>query len=73
MAKITIDGTEYETEALSENGKAQVASLQFLQSHMQQLRNEIAVLETAKRSYQRALKTELAKDATKDDATEAES
>lgn len=59
MAKVTIDGTEYETETLSDNGKAQVASLQFLQAHMQQLRNEIAVLETAKRSYQNALKTEL--------------
>lgn len=62
MAKVTVDGTEYETETLSDNGKAQVASLQFLQAHMQQLHNEIAVLETAKRSYQNALKAELAKD-----------
>lgn len=59
MAKVTVDGTEYETETLTDNGKAQVASLQFLQAHMQQLRNEIAVLETAKRSYQAALKAEL--------------
>jgi len=61
MVKIVIDDTEYETEELDPNAKAQVASLQFLEAHMQQLRNEISVFETAKRAYQRALKDELEK------------
>lgn len=61
MVKIVIDETEYETEELETNAKAQAASIQFLDSHMQQLRNEIAVFETAKRAYQRTLKSELEK------------
>jgi len=65
MVKIVIDDTEYETEELDTNAKAQVASLQFLDSHMQQLRNEISVFETAKRAYQKALKEELDKTAPK--------
>lgn len=61
MVKIVIDETEYETEDLDTNSKAQVASVQFLDAHMQQLRNEISVFETAKRAYQRGLKEELDK------------
>ena len=61
MVKIVIDDTEYETEDLDTNAKAQVASLQFLEAHMQMLRNEISVFETAKRAYQMALKEELNK------------
>jgi ribosomal protein S17E len=61
MVKIVIDDTEYETEELETNAKAQIASVQFLDVHMQTLRNEIAVYETAKRSYQKALKAEMDK------------
>ena len=38
MPKITVDGTEYDTENLSTNGKAQLASLQFLEVQMQKLK-----------------------------------
>ncbi len=34
MPKITVDATEYDTENLSVNGKAQLASLQFLEVQM---------------------------------------
>ncbi|MCV2876374.1 hypothetical protein OE810_08900 [Rhodobacteraceae bacterium XHP0102] len=34
MPKITIDNIEYNTEDLTENGKAQPASLQFLEGQM---------------------------------------
>jgi hypothetical protein len=61
MVKIVIDDAEYETEELETNAKAQIASVQFLDVHVQTLRNEIAVYETAKRSYQRALRAELDK------------
>jgi len=61
MPKITVDGVEYNTEDLTDNGKAQVASLQFLEVQMTKLRNEIAVYETAKRGYISALKAELEK------------
>jgi len=61
MAKIMIEGIEYETDGLSDNGKAQLASLQFLEAQMHKLRNEIAVYTTARNGYIQALKAELAK------------
>lgn len=61
MPKLTIDGTEYNSEDLTDNGKAQFASLQFLEVQMQKLRNEIAVFQTAKTAYVGALKEELEK------------
>jgi hypothetical protein len=62
MPKITVDGIEYNTEDLSDNGKAQLASLQFLEVQMSRLQNEIAVFQTAKNAYISALKAELQKD-----------
>jgi len=61
MPKITVDGIEYNTEDLSDNGKAQLASLQFLEVQMGKLKNEIAVYQTAKNAYVSALKSELSK------------
>ena len=59
MPKITVDDIEYNTEDLSENGKAQLASLQFLEAQMAKLKSEIAVYQTARNTYVAALKTEL--------------
>lgn len=59
MPKITIDEIEYNTEDLTENGRAQLASLQFLEGQMYKLRNEIAVCQTAQRTYLAALKAEI--------------
>jgi len=59
MPKVTIDDIEYNTEDLSENGKAQLASLQFLESQMNKIKAEIAVYQTARNSYAAALKAEL--------------
>ena len=61
MPKITIDDTDYNTEDLSDNGKAQLASLQFLEQQMAKLKNEIAVYQTARAAYAQALKAELEK------------
>ena len=59
MPKITIDDIEYNTEDLSDNSKAQLASLQFLEVQMAKLNSEIAVYQTARNAYIAALKTEL--------------
>ena len=59
MPKITVEGIEYNTEDLTENGKAQVASLQFLEAQMSKIRSEIAVYQTARNTYVAALKSEL--------------
>jgi hypothetical protein len=61
MPQITVEGIEYNTEDLSDNGKAQLASLQFLEAQMNKLQNEIAVFQTAKAAYTVALKAELEK------------
>jgi len=61
MPKITVDGIEYNTEDLSDNGKAQLASLQFLEVQINKIKNEIAVYQTAKNAYVTALKAELEK------------
>jgi hypothetical protein len=59
MSKINVDGIEYETKKLTDNGKAQLASLQFLSVQMQRLRNEISIYQTARVAYTIALKAEL--------------
>ena len=41
MPKFTVDGIEYNSEDLTDNGKAQLASLQFLETQMNKLKSEI--------------------------------
>ena len=65
MPKITVDDIEYNTEDLSENGKAQLASLQFLEAQMNKLKAEVAVYQTARNTYVAALKAELNDDGDK--------
>ena len=61
MAKIKIDDVEYETDDLSDEAKAQLASLQFNAAHMNRLRNELAIADTARVAYSSALKKVLEK------------
>ncbi len=59
--KITIDEVEYNLSDLSDNAKAQLANIQFVDAQIQQLNNEWAVSDTARMGYTNALKAELAK------------
>ena len=59
MATITIDGTDYDTEDLSETAKGQVLSLQFVQSELKKLEAQTAVFKTAEVAYTNALQKEL--------------
>ena len=59
MPKITIDEVEYNTEDLSDNGKAQLASLQFLEVQMRKLQSEVAIYQTARNAYITALKVDI--------------
>ena len=61
MPNITVDGIDYNTEDLIDNGKAQLASLQFLETQLKKIQGEIAVYQTARNSYIAALKAELNK------------
>ena len=59
MPKIKIDDLEYNTEDLSEKGLEQLRSLQFLETRMLHLRNEITVYQVAQSTYLSKLKAEI--------------
>jgi hypothetical protein len=61
MPKFTIDGIDYNTEDLSEEGNAQLASLHFVELQMRKISDEIAIYNTAKAGYITGLKSELVK------------
>lgn len=60
--KITLEGTDYPISQMSDQAKATLASLQFVEAQLRQLRNEWAVADTARLAYAAALKREVAKD-----------
>ena len=59
MATITIDGKEYDVESLSDETKAQLGSLQYVDSELARLQAKAAALQTARMAYGRALKQTL--------------
>ena len=62
MFNIKIDGKEYDIQAFSEEAKKQFASLQFVDSELQRMNAQIAVLQTARAAYSAALKEALPKE-----------
>ena len=60
MPTIKIDDKEYDLDQLPDEAKAQLASLQFVDSELQRLNNQAAVLQTARASYAKALNEILA-------------
>jgi hypothetical protein len=55
MTTITIDNVEYELESLSEEARAQLVSLQFVDQKLAQLNAEAAAFQTARIGYSNAL------------------
>ena len=55
MPTIKIDDKEYELDQLSDAARAQLASLQFVDSELQRLNAKAAVLQTARAAYSKAL------------------
>ena len=60
-ATITVDDVEYKLNEMSDDAKAQVSNIQFVDQQVRQLQNEWAVSDTARLGYQAALKGELLK------------
>ena len=56
---ISIDGLDYPIDALSDNAKAQLASVQVVDRRIANLQEELAILQTARIAYGNALKQEL--------------
>ena len=59
MPNITIDNQNYDLGPLSDEVKAQLASLQFVDSELQRLTAQTAILQTARMAYANALKAAL--------------
>jgi hypothetical protein len=55
MTIITIDNKEFEFESLSEDAKAQLISMQFVDQEIAQLQARLAAMQTARIGYANAL------------------
>ena len=62
MAIIKIDDVDYELEDLSADARAQIGSLQAVESKIAQTTQELAILQTARNAYAAALKEAIAND-----------
>lgn len=58
---ITIDGTEYHLNELSENARNQVTNLRVTDQEIARLQQQLAIYQTARTAYARALAEELPK------------
>ena len=61
MTQITIDNKPYDLDSFSNEAKAQLGSLQFVDSEIARLQAQLAAMQTARIGYANALKAELAK------------
>jgi hypothetical protein len=55
MAKVTIDGKEYDTEALSDDVRRQLQNVAYCDRKLEELRNDTSVVQTARNTYARNL------------------
>lgn len=63
MAKITVDGKEYDSAALSDEARNNLQNIQFCEQKMNDLKRDLAIAQTARNAYAQALKGQLPKDA----------
>ena len=59
MTTITIDNKPYELDSLSNEAKAQLVSLQFVDAELARLQAQAAALQTARMAYAKALQAAL--------------
>ncbi len=59
MSNITIDNKEYDLNLLSDEAKAQLASIQFVDAELVRLNAKAAALQTARMAYSKALQAGL--------------
>jgi hypothetical protein len=59
MPNIKIDNKEYDLDSLSDECKAQLASIHFLEQELARLQAQAAALQTANAAYLQALKSSL--------------
>ena len=60
-ANISINGLDYAVDELSDEAKSQIVNIQFSDVQILQLQNELAISNTARTGYLRALRAEISK------------
>lgn len=56
MQTINIDGVDYDAAKLSPEAIAQLGSIRFVDQELERLQGQVAVLQTARLAYAKALK-----------------
>lgn len=56
---VTIDGTEYNLNDLTDSAKAQLTNLQVTDQEIARVQQQLAITQTARKAYANALKAEL--------------
>jgi len=59
MAKVSIDGVDYDTETMSQESRQQLEMLVMTEQRIRQLQGEVAMMQTARQAYASALKASL--------------
>jgi hypothetical protein len=59
MPQVTIDNRPYDLDSLSDEARAQLNSLQFVDAELQRLKAQTDVLQTARAAYAKALQASL--------------
>ncbi len=59
MTTLNIDGKSYELDSLSSDVRAQLTSIQFVDSELSRLQAKAAALQTARLTYSKALQAAL--------------
>ena len=59
MPSISIDGSDYDSDQLSDAAKAHVTNIQVVDQKLAQLQQDMIILQTARNAYVGALKAQL--------------
>lgn len=55
MATVTIDGKKYDTEKMNEDARSQLGNVTTCDRRLEELRNETAMIQTARNTYAQSL------------------
>ena len=59
MAKVTIDGVDYDSETMTQDSRQKLEMLMMTEQKIRQLQAEVAMMQTARQAYAGALKASL--------------
>ena len=59
MAKVTIDGVDYDTDTMSQDSHQKLEMLKMTEQRIRQMQAELAMMQTARQAYANALKASL--------------